>query len=196
MRKLFPMLVIGGFAVIAQPAAAQSVSTSNYKAALEYSDCVVTKDAGAARALLAATPESPEAKTAAAALSATGCDGSKIRAEALRGAIAERTYLATYATPPAELTGEAPTFTGSGVKDLAYYDIGRCTALRDPLAADMLVRSELRSDAEKNALKRIMPVLAGCVPKGFQLGLDREKLRGYVAEGLYAVRGATAGGAR
>ncbi|NML05065.1 hypothetical protein [Sphingomonas sp. G-3-2-10] len=190
MRKLFPMLVIGGVVAIAQPAAAQSVSTSNYKAALDYSECVVTKDAAAARALLAATPESTEAKAAASALSATGCDGSRIRQEALRGAIAERVYLATHATAPAELTGEPPAFTGSGVKELAYYDIGRCTASRDPLGVDMLVRSDLRSDAEKAALKRIMPVLAGCVPSGFQLGLDREKLRGYVAEGLLQVRGA------
>lgn len=194
MRILIAAFAIGGLGLIAQPALAQSVSTSNYKTALDYAGCVVGKDAAAARAVLAATPGSIEAGAATEALASTGCDNAKVREEALRGALAERVYLATYATAPAELTGEPAAFAGSGVKELAYYDIGRCTASRDPLGVDMLIRSDLRSDGEKNALKRIMPVLAGCVPKGFQLGLDREKLRGYVAEGLLQVRGAPAAG--
>ncbi|MDF7773886.1 hypothetical protein P1X14_01395 [Sphingomonas sp. AOB5] len=189
MKPLALLIAAVPLGLLAQPAAAQGVSTSAYRTTLDYASCAVGKDAAAAKALLATVPGSAEARAAAAKVTALGCDG-KPNDEGLRGAVAEKLYLATYATPPAEATGEPAAFTGSGVRDLAYYDIARCVATRDPLGADMLIRSDLRSEAEKAALKRIMPVLGGCVPSGFQLGLDREKLRGMVAEGLYNIRGA------
>jgi hypothetical protein len=53
----------------------------------------------------------------------------------------------------------------------------------------MLIRSELGSPAQKEALKRLGPVIGGCVPAGMQVAFDRERLRGLIAEGLLSARG-------
>ena len=191
----YRLAVLAGLPLLAlaQPAAAQSVSTSSYRTTLEYAGCVLTADPANSRALLASVPESPESAALVTKLAVTpGCTA-KVNDKALRGAIAERVYLATYAAAPAEATGSAAPFAGSGVAALANWDVTRCVATRDPVGADMLVRSEVGSGAQKDAIKRISPVIGACVPAGVQIGFDREKMRGLVAEGLLAVR---AGGAQ
>ncbi len=179
---------------LAQPAAAQDLSTSAYRNTLEFAGCVLAANPADARALLASVPASVDEGALVKKLAATsGCTG-KPKEEALRGAIAERVYLATYAAAPAEpAAGAAPApFTGSGNAALANWDITRCVATRDPVGADMLVRSELGTPAQKDAIKRLSPVIGGCVPAGVQVGFDREKMRGLIAEGLLAVRAGTA----
>lgn len=176
---------------LATPAAAQSVSTSAYRNTLEFAGCVATANPADTRALLASAPATADEGALVKKLAATpGCTG-KPKEEALRGALAERIYLATYAAAPAEpAAGAAPAaFAGSGIPALANWDITRCVATRDPVGADMLVRSELGSTAQKDAIKRLSPVIGGCVPAGVQASFDREKMRGLVAEGLLAVRG-------
>jgi len=176
----------------ATPAAAQSVSGNSYKVTLEFATCVVSSDAADARALMATVPETAEATALLDKLKATpGCTG-KPNDQALRGAIAERLYLTTYANAPAAPSGAAAPFTGSGNPALARWDVLRCAASRDPVGADMLIRSELRSAAEKDAIKRFVPVIGACTPAGVQLGLDKEKMRGLVAEGLLQARKAEA----
>jgi len=192
MTIRFALLAALPLAALATPAAAQSVSTSSYRNTLEFAACVVAANPADARALTASVPESAEADALVKKLAATpGCTG-KINDKALRGAIAERVYLGSYPAAPAELTGPAAPFAGSGNVALANWDITRCVALRDPVGADMLVRSELGSGAQKDAIKRLSPVIGACVPAGVQVGFDREKMRGLVAEGLLSVRAAGA----
>ncbi|MCW3847829.1 hypothetical protein OF829_11315 [Sphingomonas sp. LB-2] len=179
---------------LAQPAAAQSVSTSSYRATLDFAGCALTANGADARALLATAPDSAGEAAIAARLAGTAGCGTVPNDKALRGAIAERVYLATYtAAPAAPAAGPAAPFKGSGNTALANWDITRCAATRDPVSADMLIRSELRSPQEKEAIKRFIPVIGACTPAGFQVGFDRERMRGLVAEGLLAVR---AGGAQ
>jgi hypothetical protein len=161
---------------------------SSYQATLDYAGCVAKADG--ARDLFMTQPGSRESAAAIAAAGDAGQCGKMPRgADLLRGALAERVYLKTYAAAPAEGGTPAP-FTGSGKADLAMYDITRCAATRDPVGADMLIRSALRSDAEKAALARIVPVVGACTPSGGQVGFGREEMRGLIAEGLIATRAA------
>lgn len=176
-------------ALLAQPAAAQgNLSASAYKTAIDFAGCVVDADASGAAALLATAPGSPQADTATSLLLANATCTVQPAAKAVRGAVAERLYLKRYPAAPAELAGPPPPFTGSGDIDLVYYDITRCAATRDPVGADMLVRSEPRSEDEKAALRRIVPIVGACTPAGGKIGFDREKMRGLIAEGLLAMR--------
>ena len=173
---------------LATPASAQTVSNNSYKTTLEFAACVVSTAPADAAALIATVPETSDANAHLKKLKATpGCTG-KPNAAALRGAIAERLYLTTYTAAPVEPTGPAATFTGTGKAALANWDITRCAAMRDPVGADMLIRSELRSPAEKEALTRFVPVVGACTPAGAKLNFDKEKMRGLVAEGLLQVR--------
>jgi hypothetical protein len=191
MRIHLAVLATVSLGVLAQPAAAQSVSRAGYKTALDTASCIVAAKGDEARALFATVPQSPEAASGIASLMKGGsCGTNAADPSIMRGALAERVYLKAYPTPPAEVSLTPAPFTGSGNPELATYDITRCAALRDPVGADMLVRSELRSDAEKAAVKRIIPVIGACTPAGSQIGFDREGMRGLIAEGLLTVRGA------
>jgi hypothetical protein len=161
----------------------------SYQAALDYAGCVAKTDG--ARDLFMTQPGSRESTAAITAAGDAGKCGKAPRgADQLRGALAERVYLNTYATPPVEVSLTPAPFTGSGKAELAMYDITRCAATRDPVGADMLIRSALRSDAEKAAVTRIVAVVSACTPSGAQVGFGREAMRGMIAEGLIAVRGA------
>lgn len=195
--KTFALLAAAAVAIAAAaPAAAQSVNTNAYKATLDYAGCLLGERGAEVRAFLAATPESAEAKAAEARVGAAGstCAVGEARTgtKVLRGALAERSYLATYAAPPAATVGTVP-FEASGESDLVDYDISRCTAMRDPVGADAMVRSGLRSPEEKAAIQRLMPVMGSCVMKGGKIGFDRERMRGLLAEGLLRIRATPAG---
>jgi hypothetical protein len=184
------LLVTLAALVLALPASAQSVSKSGYAKTLDYAGCVVTGQGADARALLATVPDSAEEKAALAKLAADPkCSAKDSNERAIRGAIAERVYLADFAAAPAPPPeGEPPAFQGSGNADLANWDVTRCAATRDPVGADMLVRSELGSAAQRDAIKRVIPAIGGCTPMGAKIGFDREKMRGLIAEGLLKVR--------
>ena len=175
----------------AQPAAAQSVSTSSYRTTLEFAGCALAANPADAKALIASVPASADEGALLKKLAATpGCTD-KVNPNALRGALAERLYVAAYPAAPAEPgTGPAAPFKGTGVAALANWDVTRCVATRDPVGSDMLIRSLPGSPEQKEAFKRLNPVLAACVPAGVQIGFDREKMRGLVAEGLLSVRAA------
>lgn len=177
---------------LAQPAAAQSVSSSAYRDTLEFARCALASTPVDVQALLGAVPGSPDDRALTSKIANTADCTPKPKLEALRGALAERSYLATYPAPPAAPAGPVSAFQGSGKAALANWDITRCAAQRDPVTADALIRSEPRSAEEKEALKRFLPVIGACTPAGFQIGFDREKMRGLVAEGLTAVRKASA----
>lgn len=175
--------------LLALPASAQTVSKSGYARTLDYAGCVVRGQGADARALLATVPESQEAKAALAKLIADPkCPAKEASEQAIRGAIAERVYLADYPAAPEALAGEAPAFQGSGDPNLANWDVTRCAVTRDPVGADMLVRSGLGSAEQRDAIKRIIPVIGSCTPMGAKIGFDREKMRGLIAEGLLRTR--------
>jgi hypothetical protein len=188
------LLVALAALALALPASAQSVSRSGYARTLDYAGCVVIGQGADARALLATAPESAEEKAALAKLAADPkCPAKEANDKAIRGAVAERVYLADYAAAPEAPAGEPPAFQGSGDANLANWDVTRCAVTRDPAGADMLVRSELGSAAQRDAIKRIVPVIGSCTPMGAKIGFDREKMRGLIAEGLLRTRGAAAG---
>jgi hypothetical protein len=167
-----------------------SPKKGNYLAALDYAGCVANASGDDARGVFMTQAGSRESSAAITALAAASkCGKLPGSAASLRGALAERVYLKTWPAAPAVPTTPLP-FTGSGKPELAMYDITRCVVTRDPLGADMLIRSAPRSDAEKDALHRVVPVIGTCTPAGGQVGFGREEMRGMIAEGLIAVRGA------
>lgn len=197
------MMILALAIALSAPPAAQSTDPRTYRIMQQFAACVVRGDKAEARAFLAMAPEGKEADAAmrrmakerSACLRGPAGDGGKLKMKAasLRGALAEQLYLAEYSAAPAAPEGEPAAFQGSGDEKLASYDVTRCAAMRDPVGADMLVRADLNSNAEREALRKVMPAIAGCTPKGAKLGFDRELLRGLMAEGLYLHRNGAVG---
>lgn len=190
MRSALTAIAFGAL-LAALPASAQEAE----KPIDKFARCTVSADAAGAKALLALAPGSVESKKAARQLadkkSACGSEIKRPGEPELRGAIAERLYLDTYATPPAALTGAPAPFQGSGDPNQAMYDVTRCAATRDPVAADMLIRASAGTPDEKAALARVVPAVGGCTPQGAKLGFNRDQLHSLIAEGLLKVRGET-----
>ena len=184
---------------MAGPASAQSRESAD-RVLLDAAECMVNGRPTEARALIAMSPFTREANEAqqrftdgrdACMRATTGSRGGKLRADYLstRAAIARQLYLRDVKVAPGEsaVNASAP-FTGSGKAQLVSHDVARCAATRDPVAADMLIRAGLRSDAEKVALQRLMPVISSCTPAGARLGFKGDTLRGHLAEALLAAR--------
>jgi hypothetical protein len=190
MRPAFTTIAFGAL-VTALPAAAQEAE----KPIEQFARCTIGADAAGARALLALAPGSVDSKKAAKQLAdKKGACGSAIKRPGepeVRGAIAERLYLDTYTTPPAALTGEPAPFQGSGDAAQVMYDVTRCAASRDPVAADMLIRAGAGTAEEKAALARVVPAVGRCTPQGAKLGFNRDQLHALVAEGMLKLRGET-----
>ncbi len=193
---MFAGVTVSALAVVSSPAVAQKRSDAD-RVMQTYAQCVVNGRPAEARRILTLSPETKEADDAVLALSdgRAGClrtnAGSQLRMQtpALRAAIARQLYLRDVTVPPAETTVNASApFTGSGKAQLVSQDVARCAATRDAVAADMLIRAEVRSDAEKTALQRLMPVISSCTPTGARLGFNRDTLRGHLAEALLAAR--------
>ena len=167
---------------------------------LDAAQCMVNGRPAEARALIAMSPFTKEANEAQQRFTAgrdecmratTGSRGGKLRADYIstRAAIARQLYLRDVKVAPAETTvNTSAPFTGSGKAQLVSHDVARCAATRDPVAADMLIRAGLRSNAEKVALERLMPVIASCTPTGARLGFKSDTLRGHLAEALLTAR--------
>ena len=188
--------LVGAALFSAIPAAAQNRGDAD-RVMQDYARCVVNGNPAEARGLIALSPETKEAKTAVKAMASgrDGClrtnGGSQLRMQtpALRAAIARQIYLRDVPASPADRAADTSLpFTGSGNAQLVSHDVARCAATRDPVAADMLIRADVRSDAEKTALQRLMPVISGCTPTGARLGFNRDTLRGHLAEALLAAR--------
>jgi hypothetical protein len=112
-----------------------------------------------------------------------------------RGAIAEVLYLRQYPTQPvfAALDHKPldlpKSWTGSKISEyekvqVLGQDFSNCVVAKDPENADALLRTEIRSPAERNVFRRLVPVLGPCLPKGLKMELDVAWLRSVVAEGL------------
>ena len=190
MRPAFTAIAFGPL-VAALPAAAQDAE----KPIDQFARCTVGADAAGARALLALVPGSVDSKKATKQLAdKKGACGSAIKRPGepeLRGAIAERLYLDTYAAAPLEAVGPPGPFQGSGDPTQAMYDITRCAATRDPEAADMFIRAGAGTPEEKTALTRVVPAMALCTPQSAKVGFNRDQLRALIAEGMLKLRGET-----
>lgn len=113
----------------------------------------------------------------------------------LRGAIAEVFYLRQYPAKPdfAALDHKAmplPKAWSEGqigeyekVRMLGQ-DFASCVVATAPGDADALLRTNLRSTAERATFRRLVPVLGPCLPKGLKMELDVAWLRSVIAEGL------------
>lgn len=67
----------------------------------------------------------------------------------------------------------------------AALDIADCVVASDPHSADYLFRTEAGSAEEKEALSKIIPVLAPCIPQGQQVQLDPAQFRIWIGEALW-----------
>ena len=63
-------------------------------------------------------------------------------------------------------------------------DFASCVVATAPGDADALLRTEIRSPAERTVFRRMVPVLGPCLPKGLKMELDVAWLRAVVSEGL------------
>lgn len=73
-------------------------------------------------------------------------------------------------------------------------DLGFCLAKSDWPAARTVVLSRRGSMEEAAALRKLVPLVGGCIPVGATLKIDRPRLRGLLEETAYhAVGGANAG---
>lgn len=184
---------------LALPAAAQSRENAD-RVLMDTAQCLVNGRPLEARALIAMTPLTREADEAQQRFLAgrdecmratIGSRGGRLKADYLstRAAIARQLYLREVKVAPSEIgVNTSAPFTGSGNPQLVSHDVARCAATRDPVAADLLIRADVRSDAEKTALQRLMPVISGCTPSGARLGFNRDTLRGHLAEALLSAR--------
>ncbi|UZK66793.1 hypothetical protein [Sphingomonas sp. M1-B02] len=189
------VLKLAGLGLMLAPLPALAQDDAVLKA---FGSCVVSADAAGARALIALEPQSGQSRDAARKFvdkkSACGAAFTKDRpdAAAVRGAIAERLYLDSFAAAPAAIVGPPAPFEGSGQPGQVLYDVTRCAASRDPVAADQLVRSAPASADEKAAMQRLIAAIGNCTPGGAKVGFNRAQLRAMTAEGIYKVRNATA----
>jgi hypothetical protein len=69
--------------------------------------------------------------------------------------------------------------------------VGDCVARADPADVHALLMTKVASGGEKEALARVVPQLAACLPAGRQMAFSRPVLRGLLAEALYKLRGAS-----
>ena len=74
---------------------------------------------------------------------------------------------------------------GYGAVALGMQEFGTCVLNAAPDAAANLVQSAAGSEAERQALDAIKPVLSGCVVSGKPLSMKRDQLRLMIAEPLY-----------
>ncbi|HEX6376050.1 MAG TPA: hypothetical protein VFZ91_10060 [Allosphingosinicella sp.] len=162
----------------------------------DFARCMVRGQPKQAHALLMMSPTAPESADRLISWVAqrSGClrvrGNLRMRPPVMRGAIAERLYLETFARPPG--LGQLPTGVQPSSEDfrLVPYEVVQCAAGRDPVAADRLVRSRRRSPEEVEAVNRLKPALNACARPGVRLELNRTMIRSLTAEGLYKLRSA------
>lgn len=159
-----------------------------------FAQCVVRGDGPMARNLIATTPASDEEQAIMKRIVSrdAGCLAKgklRMKANWMRGALAEQLYLQTYpdpiATPPQP---DAPVAPAQGVA--AYYAYADCVVARNAPGADAVLRAKPGSDGEKAAYRQSMPTLSSCLAGGSDatLAIDRTALRGFLAEALYSHR--------
>lgn len=66
--------------------------------------------------------------------------------------------------------------------------VGHCIASADPSDSHRLLMTKIASSEEQEALQRVVPQLAGCVPAGQRVEFSRSVFRGVLAEALYKLR--------
>lgn len=101
-----------------------------------------------------------------------------------RGAIADRlidrTLRDTALEGVAQLAPINATHPGSGPLAEHYtfmYRLGECIARTDPTGARALLDTRIDSGKEVDAIKALSPAIAGCVPEGRSMQIDRVRMR-------------------
>ncbi len=65
-------------------------------------------------------------------------------------------------------------------------DFADCIIFHNPAAADAVLRANVASESEKDAVKSLVPTLSKCVNEGSELELTVPTIRRFVANGLWA----------
>jgi hypothetical protein len=160
-----------------------------------FAQCVLDRAPADAEALLATPPASAASRSAAMAMGRKGAPCApqlgKFRRNdvAIRGAVAEQVYLSRYAAAPAAPTSAIADYRYVGGPAMVRYEVARCAALRDPVAADALVRASSGSPEEKAALPLVVTAAGGCIPPHTDMGFDRAELHALLSEALLTIRG-------
>jgi len=112
-----------------------------------------------------------------------------------RGAIAQTFYLREFPTKPDfaalphQLLPLPTAWTKAKLSDEEKYellgaDLADCVVADAPADADALLRTDLRSRAERQVFGRLAPLIGPCVPNGLKMELDVAWLRAVTAESL------------
>ncbi|MBO9517364.1 MAG: hypothetical protein J7493_04795 [Porphyrobacter sp.] len=67
----------------------------------------------------------------------------------------------------------------------AAMDLADCVVAADPYTSDFFFRTGAGSDAEKQALEKLVPAIGPCLPSGQQVQLQPAMLRIWIGEGLW-----------
>jgi hypothetical protein len=171
-------------------------------------DCVVKADPNGSMALLMTVPGSAESSRqldllrprlptclteAARGTDLYGTLKMQTNGNALKGAIAGSLYRLQFsARPPGSLpkpTSVSPIAPpSSNPKDrklVETFGFGQCLADRDPEAVRRLVLSKAGSGDEQAALSQLTSQMPACVTVGTTIKMDRNSLRGLLAQSLY-----------
>ncbi len=182
--------------------AGQPPATASRAEVLRAAICLAgSRNAAAAEALVATPPYSqPERDQAGRTLRvAQSCVRAATpivtSAMALRAAIAEALYEARFAQPQAALTPplavrpllqpEASILPEIVAQLTVYHNVAECAVTRQQDLVRALLATEPGAEAELPAVQALYPTFGACVPPGTRLRLDRNVIRGILAEALY-----------
>jgi hypothetical protein len=68
---------------------------------------------------------------------------------------------------------------------IVFIEVGECVAKGSPVPVARLFSAAYMSDEERSAFKDLAPAIAGCLPGGIELKINKLQMRGYLAEGAY-----------
>jgi hypothetical protein len=174
------------------------------KAMAEFAKCVVRSNGREKKALAyLQIPESDPAITAAGyQIARSDCARTGAQMRFKETLFSRSLYTALYqkyyrATPPADGLNIVPadyrsefTVTKIPVGDaqLALRAFGDCATKQNPKAVHDFVLSDLRSEAEKATVSKVVESLQQCLAPDVTLKFSRTLLKGLVAESLYKAR--------
>ncbi|MBL8651480.1 MAG: hypothetical protein JNL35_13895 [Sphingopyxis sp.] len=163
----------------------------------QYSRCFAKQNSTRVEAALALAYLSPEQENAVKKLNRSlpdclGSSGLSIRfsAPAMVGGMAEEFVLGRYGddnlTRVAALTEEA-MFASSFKPRNDGEDFAQCVARGNPTGAFAVLQTDVGGDAEKKAVKALVPTLGSCLVAGHEMNLNDDTVRSISAVGLYRI---------
>jgi len=111
----------------------------------------------------------------------------------MRGAMFRAAYRIEFRQPPAQLGEKAVDFSAfvtdatkpGSQRYLALMDFAQCVARADPTGSDALMRSQVGSAEERQAIDALVPKLGPCLLAGLTLNTNKGNIEALLSEALY-----------